>query len=46
MGLDVYIFRAKTKKVFDDKRWYDSDNVKEVCQYSKTGEFIKKYNSI
>lgn len=22
------------------------DNVKEVCQYSKTGEFIKKYNSI
>ena len=44
MGLDCYIFRAKTKKVFEDENWYDK--VEEVWYARKFWDLIHNMSFI
>ena len=44
MGLDCYIFRAKTKKVFEDDNWYDK--VEEVWYARKFWDLIHNMSFI
>ena len=48
MGLDVYVFRAKTKKAFEDEHWYDDENtsVKEVWYARKFWDLIHNMSFI
>ena len=46
MGLDCYIFRTKTKKVFDDEHWYESETVKEVWYARKFWDLIHNMSFI
>lgn len=40
MGMDAYVFKAKTKKVFDDKDWYGREDVKEVWYARKYWDLV------
>ena len=44
MGLDCYIFRAKTKKVFEDENWYNK--VEEVWYARKFWDLIHNMSFI
>lgn len=46
MGLDCYVFRAKTKKAFDDEHWYESETVKEVWYARKFWDLIHNMSFI
>ena len=48
MGLDIYVFRAKTKKVFEDEHWYDDENshVTEVWYARKFWDLIHNMSFI
>ena len=40
MGMDAYIYRAKSKKVFEEDHWYNNDNIKEVWYARKYWDLI------
>jgi len=44
MGLDSYIFKAKTKKIFEDDNWYDK--VEEVWYARKYWDLIHNLSFI
>lgn len=48
MGMDAYIFRAKTKKAFDEPHWYDDENgaVTEVWYARKFWDLIHQVSFI
>jgi len=46
MGLDIYIFKARTKKAFEGNDWYNSDAVQEVYYARKFWELIREASFI
>lgn len=48
MGLDCYVFRAKTKKAFEAERWYDDENtsVTEVWYSRKFWDMLHNMSFI
>jgi len=46
MGMDAYIFRAKTKKAFQEDNWYNNENVKEVWYARKYWDLIQNVRFI
>lgn len=46
MGMDAYIFRARTKKAFDGERWYERDDVTEVWYARKYWDLVQQVSFI
>lgn len=46
MGMDAYIFKARTKKVFSTDDWYNSEAVTEVWYTRKYWDLINKLSFI
>ena len=46
MGMDAYIFKARTKKAFDAPDWYESEAVKEVWYARKFWDLVNKVSFI
>lgn len=46
MGMDAYIFRAKTKKAFQEDNWYNNENVKEVWYARKYWDLVQNVRFI
>lgn len=42
MGLDIYIFKARTKKAFEADDWYNSDAIQEVYYARKFWTLIEQ----
>lgn len=41
MGMDLYIFRARTRKAFDQENWYGSDSVTEILYARKWWNLVE-----
>jgi len=46
MGMDAYIFRARTKKAFEEKHWYESEEITEVWYTRKFWDLINNLSFI
>ena len=44
--MDAYIFRAKTKKVFDEEDWYNNKDISEVWYTRKFWDLIHNVSFI
>ena len=40
MGMDAYVFKAKTKKVFDSDNWFSREDVTEVWYARKYWDLV------
>ena len=46
MGMDLYIFRARTKKAFEQEGWYNSENVSEIFYARKWWSLVENCSFI
>ena len=46
MGLDIYIYKARTKKAFKEPEWYNSEGITEVWYARKFWDLINHLSFI
>ena len=46
MGMDAYIYKARTKKAFEDPHWYESEGITEVWYSRKYWDLINSVSFI
>ena len=46
MGMDLYIYRARTKKVFDFNEWYNSEEITQIFYARKWWSLVENCSFI